>query len=859
MIRNLIPLLTLLLALLAGSGMARAQEGGILPFTALGPDQGLPSGGITCMAQDREGYLWFGTENGLLRYEGRQVRRWTVADGLSSAYVASLHADADGSLWIAGLHGLVRYREGRIEPARFDTPAGASQGVSLVAPDRRGRLWVLSARRTYRQEEGLSFKELTSNPEPNAYALAAGSRGAMYLAGGKGVHAFFPDGTLRSWGPESGLPATGTTFVAEDGEGRIWAGSARTLMVLRPGTNRFEDRSQLLGGSLSPVGTAYADADGTLWLSTLNGLLHLQGERATRVGSEQGLPFKWVRSTFRDREGTLWVLGPSLARLLGGGRVRTFTVGREPLGEMVWWIHRRAGGELFVGTDDGAARMTPQGLVRIPGTEGLRIKSLADDREGNLWMVGTRGPTLWLRPGRTRAETAPIGPLGSPANVIWPDSRGDLWIGHVSQGPIRWDAKARKLVQELPPSALGLATLGSFGMQEEPSGRIWAASTAGLLMRNPDGTWRCFGAREGLPPFPMRSLVLNPDGSLWVHFQEALGLLRVRVEGDHLVTLEHLRKGKGVRSDVIYALGRDAQGALWVTTDQGVDRLDPAMHVGRQEGMVSEDCSVLALRLEEDAAWVGTSAGLMRLDRTLAIPASAPPQAQVLRATFGDRSFDPPFGALDPIPHAQATGVFQVAAPTYGRSRDLRFQVRLLGLEEGWRDVEAGEVRYPALPGGSYRFEVRAGLDDAFGPVSGFSFRVRPPWWRTWWALTLQALALGAAGFGVLRMRLAALARAKAELESQVAGRTQELQLRNRELSEALTQVKQLSGLLPICACCKKIRDDKGYWNQLEVYISKHSDADFTHGICPECAKDFYPSLHQRPRPETAPEGDGPA
>ena len=72
--------------------------------------------------------------------------------------------------------------------------------------------------------------------------------------------------------------------------------------------------------------------------------------------------------------------------------------------------------------------------------------------------------------------------------------------------------------------------------------------------------------------------------------------------------------------------------------------------------------------------------------------------------------------------------------------------------------------------------------------------------------------------------------------------RTLEEQIRLiSQLQEALAHVKQLSGLLPMCASCKKIRDDKGYWNQLEAYISDHSEADFSHGICPECVKKLYP------------------
>ena len=67
-----------------------------------------------------------------------------------------------------------------------------------------------------------------------------------------------------------------------------------------------------------------------------------------------------------------------------------------------------------------------------------------------------------------------------------------------------------------------------------------------------------------------------------------------------------------------------------------------------------------------------------------------------------------------------------------------------------------------------------------------------------------------------------------------------------RELQESLAKVKRLSGLLPICASCKKIRDDKGYWNQVETYLSEHSDAKFSHGICPECGKKLYPEFYDK-------------
>jgi hypothetical protein len=123
-----------------------------------------------------------------------------------------------------------------------------------------------------------------------------------------------------------------------------------------------------------------------------------------------------------------------------------------------------------------------------------------------------------------------------------------------------------------------------------------------------------------------------------------------------------------------------------------------------------------------------------------------------------------------------------------------------------------------------------------------------PHGWRAWWAVVLWGLGAADAVLLIYRLRRAALAKRQAELEALVAERTAELSHRNAELTEALGRVKQLSGLLPICTTCKRIRDDGGYWNQLEQYISDHSDVGFSHGICPECMETEFPGRASRNR-----------
>lgn len=836
--RLLAALLTLVIGL-----PAAAQAGGRRPFALLGPDEGLPSGAIISLAQDRDGFLWLGSENGLLRYEGGQCRQWTPEDGLPSAYIQRILPDPQGGIWVATLRGLVHFQGGRFEPVTLGDPPGQVTST-LIALDRQGRLWAANRLGLFRQEEDrLRLRRLSWTVVGPPTFLALGQRsGAMYLADASGLTAFQSDGSTRSWNHADGLPREGVSLLVEDGRGRLWTGSGRHLKVLAPGESAFRDASARLPGTLSVNGVPFCDPDGSVWLPTQAGALHLDGDRTEVLDAAVGLPFRWVRAVFRDREGSLWVLGPALARLQGGGRVRNFTLSHGAFGEVVWYITPAPDGGILVATDDGAARMGPEGLVPIPGTEGRRIKGLALDAGGTLWMVTTIGPTLWLRPGQRQVEVAPLGEWGTSVNTVFKDREGRIWLGSTRHGVLRWDPAARRLVEAAGPSLAGLPALGAYAFSEDGQGRLWVGSTAGLLLRGPEGRWRLFTEKDGLQPYTVYGAAFLPDGSAWLNYQEPQGLTRVRLEGDRLKVLEHRTRGQGLRSNLIYAVQVDRRGQTWLTTDQGLDRLEPPLHVGRHEGMASEDCAILSLLTENGKVWVGTAGGLVRYDAEAPVTPLPPPQAHILQLEAGPRRLDPPVPALAPLPAREGTLVFRFAAPSYASEQDLRFQVRLLGLEDAWRDTESRAVRYPALPAGHYRFEVRAALGDGpFGPPQAIDFDVRPPWWQTWWARALGGLALLGAMYGAFRIRLAALARSKAELEAQVAARTAELQARNAELSEALGNVKQLSGLLPICASCKKIRDDKGYWNQLEHYISQHTEADFSHGICPDCARDLFP------------------
>jgi len=160
------------------------------------------------------------------------------------------------------------------------------------------------------------------------------------------------------------------------------------------------------------------------------------------------------------------------------------------------------------------------------------------------------------------------------------------------------------------------------------------------------------------------------------------------------------------------------------------------------------------------------------------------------------------------------------------------FKYMLVGYDRDW--VDAGTRRaayYTNLPPGTYRFEVIACNNDGVWNEKGasFAFKLSPHFYEQYWFFMLVIAVVGGAAFGTYRLRVWQLLKRERKL--------------GERIQEAMADIKTLSGLIPICSNCKKIRDDKGYWENLEKYIQSHSEAQFSHGICPDCAAKLYPNL----------------
>jgi ligand-binding sensor domain-containing protein len=774
----------------------------------------LPDSTITSIAQDSIGFLWFGTSDGLARYDGRTIvtyqHRPEDPTSISSNVITSLQADASGHLWIGTIDaGLNRYdlSTDKFTSFRHDpnSPSSlASDGVSALLLDKEGKhLWIGFG------DGGVDSLEIakdelhhrTSAPLGGAITSIVEGEGAdLWLASdGGGLWKISPEsrGPISHRHAQSGatIASDNVTALLFDHSGSLWVGTKATgLDLFDPKSDTFthhrsdpNDRGTL---SSDEITVLLEEKDGTMWIGTRNGLHSLDSKRDhfvrfARDSSKQedsGFP-KWTTAAFQDRGGMIW-LGEWSNGLRMFDRLR-FKLHNHRLGSGAMSFAMDAKDTLWVGTYD-------RGLIHF---DRSRETATVYERFGD--------------PSDPRSI-----PFQSMFSSLYVDGKGTLWAGLAGTGLIAFNPSedAYRVYEGAPNQANAL------NAKQIPriisDGRImWLATWGGGLNRFDPGndTFTHFSNEDdSLASDFIYTIAFDRRDPkfIWIGTADA-GLLRFDTKTLEAKSYRETDKGSQISHDGISIIHQDASGTLWLgTTGGGLKRFDPttqAYETFTSENGLPNDTVDGILEDPDGKLWISTNGGgiaifdpktrqissLRRKDGLIGdefvlgsymkLPSGemlfggvlgfnaffpneirlddfVPPVTLTSFEILGQKAqIDRPIWTLPPLSlrHADSMISFEFAALSYASPSSNRFSYMLEGFDEKWINPASDEFRakYTNLDGGNYKLRVRASNRHGKWNEQGVALNIHvdPAPWRSWWAYCLYGLVLVGAALSYAR------------------------------------------------------------------------------------------------------------
>ncbi|UOQ68785.1 ligand-binding sensor domain-containing protein [Hymenobacter volaticus] len=599
-----------------------------IKFTALTAKDGLTSNTVNVILKDRYGLLWLATDGGLKKYDGQSFRTYQLkapaVGSVQSNDVTALHEDQTGRIWVGSMGGgLFTYNRSLDVFTPYQAAPLDNKYIKSLCSDAAGNIWVASIAGVQilaPQTNKITRVSLLPPDQAstlNPWCVYKDRRHRIWIGTERGLYCYSSAGTpIRSFRREQARPRSlvGDTVntIAEDQRGRLWIGTSNGLSQLADDeasfTNfKFNYRDPHTIGS-NIIYTIAADQDGTIWLGTEGGLdiMDVQSGMVSRQAHNSRDPYslnsKSVRSLLIDRQGIHWI-----GTYQGGiskydQNLTLFNVERsselDPFGlnsPAVTAFAENRNGEIFVGTDGGGLNVYNLKTrlfrhVDIKSRErinlaGLPILSMLLDRHDQLW-IGTFGHGLFIYNTRTGSYEQLLAKRGaSQLNsddifCLKEDHNGTIWIGTNGGGVNVYDPNTKRISKftARPKTAEDkLLPINNYirAIEEDSNGNIWIGSAgSGIAVYHPvDQQFTVYNtARTGLALDRINTFGRDHRGVMWIG-TAGDGLYQFDTRSSKLTAFP---KQKGLLDGFIHKILEDQEGHVWISTNQGVSRLNTA-------------------------------------------------------------------------------------------------------------------------------------------------------------------------------------------------------------------------------------------------------------------------------------------
>ncbi|MBO1316946.1 two-component regulator propeller domain-containing protein [Acanthopleuribacter pedis] len=768
--------------------------------------QGLPQNSITKMIQSEQGFIWFGTHEGLVRFDGVEFRVFNHKNipFLESNMISALAEDRNHRLWFADERGKLYYLDEQLNCRQGPSLEMEDDWVSTMVSTRHGALWMGTYENGIFVYENNVLRQITLEKGDNhpIWDFLEDDFGRMWVATQRGLYRLEGDRVTR-FGKEQGLNSDRTYCLEQDIQGRIWVGGSEGVNVIDGETIHKADTA----GNLPEHGILDIEEDqqGEMWLATAyGGIARMTPNLIVHqtFTQDDGLPNNNTATLLPDHDGNVWV-GIESGGLVcfRNGPAITWTKKHGLPDDMVRTVLQSSDQQIWVGTDSGLSRFNGKRFSTVDLGINGSVTALYDDGKGGLW-VGIWDRALIHYQPETDAKTIYEPKSGLPAtaiSAISADLEGNIWIAS-RKGLIRM----RDGFFESFTVHNGLPTNLVTSLLIDRDGILWAGTRGGGLCRFENGNFTIYTRRDGLSSNQILALFQDETGTLWIGTSDN-GLNRKTATG-----FEAVNVSDGLFDDKILALQEDENKRFWMTSNRGIfsiprEDITRYLDIGREgrlkgrvfgmeDGMKSNECNggtfPAAAMDHFGNLWVPTIEGVVSLDSEHEIQQGEAPPVFISRVKLnGKHQNNLSTVTIAPGPHKME---IHFSGVNLTLSKRLRFRYQMVGLEETMQLVTHERIaHYSNLPPGTYSFRVWAGNEpDYWGDdYAEITVIKRAAWWqRTSTRIAVVCLLL-AGIFSLDRHRLRRNQERHALLEQMVQERSSVLQGTHQRLITAQEQV----------------------------------------------------------------------
>lgn len=719
----------------------------------LGVEHGLVQSQVLCMHQDRDGYLWLGTLDGVSRWDGIQFHNIQTPDGLAAAQVFAIAEDKDGTLYFGtGGGGVSIYQDG--EFTTLDKTHGlANNQIRALHVGRDGSLYIgtfgggVNVWRNGHIVDHLNKQRGLGNQ--SIYTIHQAQNGKLYVGTfGAGVSIFEDGQWVMNLTEADGLPSNFIYDMHERADGRLY-------FATRGGVAIFENDAivKILTAADGLVDnfvwSIFESSRGQLYFGTWgSGLSSFDGDTFTTLDTTHGLTNNIVYSIFETSDGTLFFGTDRGISLYRPGRFETYNPRYGLAADVVYAIQQDELGRYYFGTDGGGVSMLTNGALQTLTTRhGLVdniVMTIERGHDGTLYFGTFQNGVSVYRNGKFVKNLQEKDGLSSP--VIWSilEARdGTIYFGTDRGVTIRRGDEFSVLTEKD-----GLAHNRVYTIYEDRGGTVYFGTRGGISIWQNGHIRQNLTEADGLSANSIYSILERADGTMcFGTWGGGLSLYRA----GRFTTLDVTN---GLSNNTVYGLVEDVAGRLYATTNNGVNILDfggdslsiRVLH--SSDGLASDECSQgAAFRDTDGRLWFGTLNGVTAYDPYVDQPDSIPPKVHLTRMRLfeSDIAFSPD-ALRKPFKHSENYFKFDFIGIDLSAPQKVVYQYRLSGIDRDWVETTQRFVQYTNLDDGDYTFEVKAKNEwGVWSDPASLSFAISPPYWETWWFRLLALLLVAGA------------------------------------------------------------------------------------------------------------------